>query len=169
MPHAEPTLTALVTPSNGGLAALLDMPQFLRYTNCVQRDFKAGEVIVREGEATASVYVIVSGAVRIEGTVRLQSGRQFQAGVTELKVGGIFGELSMFDREPNSGTVIADGPVRLAIIESAALLGFLDQNPTLGYAVFKDLLQQMAPRFRKTTARVYRFLAWGLKAYQLDE
>ena len=169
MPHAEPTLTPLTPPPTCGLAALLEVPQFVRYTGCIQRDYAAGEVIVRDGDATTSVYLILSGMVRIEGTVRLQSGRQFQAGVTELTTGAILGELALFDREPHSGTVIADTRVRLAIIESAPLLDYLNQHPAVGYQVLKDLLQQMTPRFRKTTARVYRFLAWGLKAYHLDE
>lgn len=169
MLYTEPTLTPVTPLPTPGLAALLEVPQFVRHTGCVLRDYAAGEVIVREGDATTSVYLIVTGAVRIEGTVRLQSGRQFQAGVTELATGAIFGELALFDREPHAGTVIADTRIRLAVIESAPLLDYLNQHPAVGYQVLKDLLQQITPRLRKTTARVYRFLAWGLKAYHLDD
>jgi hypothetical protein len=59
--------------------------------------------------------------------------------------------------------------VRVVEVESSPLSLFLDSHRELGYEVYRDLLHQLTPRLRKSNARVYRFLAWGLKAYRLDE
>ncbi|MGH8595141.1 MAG: Crp/Fnr family transcriptional regulator [Gammaproteobacteria bacterium] len=148
------------------LARACAHPDFAASTT---RTYPAGTTILKEGETSGNIYLVARGKVRVEGTVRLPSGRQFQAGVGDLETGAIFGELALFDREPHSATVIAATSVEIIEINGAALLRFLDRNRDLGYEVLCDLIQQLAPRLRKTTARVYRFLAWGLKAYHLDD
>lgn len=130
--------------------------------------YKAGECIIREGDNSGLLYVIEAGAVRVEGTVRLASGRRFQAGVTKLSEGSVLGELALFDAQPHSASVFADTDTIIAEIDGNALLTFLDENRELGYLVFREFLCQLAPRLRATSARVYKFLAWGLNAYRLD-
>ena len=152
-----------------GLQGLIQHPEFTALGGWQRRRYAAQDVILREGETSGCVYLVLDGLVRIEGTVRLQSGRQFQAGVTELHAGAVFGELALFDREPHSATVFAASTVELAVINSDLLRRFLDEHREVGYEVYKEFLEQLAPRLRKTTARVYRFLAWGLKAHHLDD
>jgi len=130
--------------------------------------FAPGECILREGEHTGALYLVRSGQVRVEGTVKLQSGRRFQAGVTTLRDGGVLGELALFDQQPHSASAYAESAALVAVIEGSALLDFLDQHRDLGYQVFHELLTQLAPRLRATSSRVYKFLAWGLNAHQLD-
>jgi CRP/FNR family transcriptional regulator, cyclic AMP receptor protein len=170
MSHSELALSPLQTlrGEENALVRVLANPDFPTARWRVLT-FKAGELILREGDSSGHIYVVQSGSVRVEGTVTLQSGRQFQAGVTQVGAGGVFGELALFDRQPHSASVFANGDTTVAAIEGAALLEFLEQHRELGYEVFKDFLAQLAPRLRATSARVYRFLAWGLKAYHLDQ
>lgn len=157
-----------VPPRDGTFAAVLGHPEFPR-DRWHLRAFKSGAPILREGEQSGHVYMVQSGSVRIEGAVKLQSGRQFQAGVTNLGAGGVFGELALFDQQPHSASVFATGDTTVIAIEGGALLEFLEHHRELGYDVFKDFLTQLAPRLRATSARVYKFLAWGLKAHHLDQ
>jgi CRP-like cAMP-binding protein len=151
------------------LARVVAHPEF-DAPACVRlRRFRAGEVIVREGDTNRSVYLVIAGEVGVEGAVRLQNGRQFQAGATKLAHGAVFGEFALFDQEPHNATVTALVAVQVIEVESTPLSTFLDSHRDLGYEVYRDLLHQLTPRLRKSNARVYRFLAWGLKAYRLDE
>lgn len=155
-------------PDAGCLSLVLAHPG-LSPTAWRQLQFPDGARILAEGDISGYLYVVSAGGVRIEGTVQLESGRRFQAGVTRLGVGGVFGELSLFDQQPHSASIYADGTTTIVAIEGPALLEFLDAHPLEGYAVFKEFLVQMAPRLRATSRRVYRFLAWGLRAYHLDQ
>lgn len=160
-----PTLEAPIT---GTFAAVLGHPDFPRDRWQLQ-SYKVGELILREGDQSGHLYLIQRGSARVEGSVKLQSGRQFQAGVTNLSVGAVFGELALFDQQPHSASIFANGDTMIIAIEGVTLLEFLERHRELGYAVFKDFLTQLAPRLRATSARVYKFLAWGLKAYHLDQ
>lgn len=159
---------AAVTPAAGCLTAVLAHPGLAPGAWRLLH-FADGAQVLAEGDSSGCLYVVSAGGVRIEGTVQLESGRRFQAGVTRLGVGGIFGELSLFDRQPHSASVFADGNTTIVAIDGDLLLDFLDAHPAEGYGVFKEFLVQMAPRLRSTSQRVYRFLAWGLKAYHLDQ
>lgn len=155
-------------PTEGTFAAVLGHPDFPG-DQWHLRSFKSGDRILREGEQSGLLYIVQRGSARVEGAVKLQSGRQFQAGVTNLGPGSVFGELALFDHQPHSASVFANGETTIIAIEGTALLEFLQRHRELGHDVFKEFLTQLAPRLRATSARVYKFLAWGLKAYQLDQ
>lgn len=150
------------------LAEVLAHPHFPPQ-GWTRRSLNRGDVLLREGEDTGAVYLVLDGQVRVEGTVRMQSGRQFQAGVAVVGPGSVIGELALFDAQPHSATAVAESDVTVAVLARTTLRTFLDAHPTLGYRVFGEFLAQLAVRLRATNARVYKFLAWGLKAYQLDK
>ena len=64
--------------------------------------FGSGETIVRQGEPGQSMFVVVSGAVRVV----LEPARSELA---RIERGGYFGEMSLLTGEPRSATVLADG------------------------------------------------------------
>src|SRR5262245_13920533 len=62
----------------------------------------SGEILFRQGDPGDSLYLVVSGRVRI--LVSTSSGER---GVTELGAGEIVGEMGLLCDEPRSATVIA--------------------------------------------------------------
>lgn len=68
--------------------------------------FAAGEAIVRQDETGNSMYVVLSGRVRV---VLEPSGHE----VAVIEPGGFFGEMSMLTGEPRTATVRAISDVRL--------------------------------------------------------
>ena len=75
----------------------------------VETDYRAGGVIVREGEIGTGFFVIVSGSV---GVVR--DGQT----VGKLGPGEFFGELSVLDRRPRNAQVVATGPTSCLALAS---------------------------------------------------
>src|SRR4051812_40051708 len=66
--------------------------------------YGSGETIVREGEEGQSMFIVLSGEVR----VALEPSREE---VARIHRGGYFGEMSLLTGEPRSATVLAVGDV----------------------------------------------------------
>ncbi|MGE6759093.1 cyclic nucleotide-binding domain-containing protein [Corallococcus interemptor] len=62
------------------------------------RDVERGEVIIREGDATDGLYVVLSGEVEVH-----KSGQR----LTSLREGDLFGEISLLQKTPATATVEA--------------------------------------------------------------
>lgn len=99
----------------------------------------AGEQLFAKGDLGTSMYVIVTGKVRIH------IGDQT---VVELGDGEIVGELAALDPEPRSASVSAIDPTTLYRIEQAMLQDLMADHPEIVQAVIKELAQ----RLRDTTA-----------------
>lgn len=99
----------------------------------------AGEQLFAKGDLGTSMYVIVTGKVRIH------IGDQT---VVELGEGEIVGELAALDPEPRSASVSAIDPTTLYRIEQAMLQALMADHPEIVQAVIKELAQ----RLRDTTA-----------------
>ncbi len=66
--------------------------------------YGSGETIVRQGEEGQSMFVVLSGVVRVV----LEPNREE---VARIERGGYFGEMSLLTGEPRSATVLAQGDV----------------------------------------------------------
>jgi CRP-like cAMP-binding protein len=120
---------------------LRELAQFAR-----GESYAAGEVTVRMGEPGSSLYVIRSGSVNV---VRPQPG----GGDMVLAVfgpGEFFGELSIFDGEPRSATVIANEATETVTLGRYDLQRVVSHNPQIGLSLLKSL----SARLRATDARL---------------
>jgi small-conductance mechanosensitive channel/CRP-like cAMP-binding protein len=86
--------------------------------------FAAGEAIVRQGAAGSSMYVVLSGRVRV---LLEPSGQE----VAVLEPGGIFGEMSMLTGDPRTATVRALEDVRLLEITAERFRDVAMERPGL--------------------------------------
>lgn len=73
--------------------------------------YGSGETIVKQGEEGQSMFVVLSGAVRVV------LGPQRQE-VARIERGGYFGEMSLLTGEPRSATVVATGDVSVVEIDA---------------------------------------------------
>jgi small-conductance mechanosensitive channel/CRP-like cAMP-binding protein len=86
--------------------------------------FGKGEMVVREGEAGSSMFVIATGEV----VVVLESQRQE---VARIGAGGFFGEMSLLTGAPRNATVRATVDSELLEITSEAFRQFVLANPAV--------------------------------------
>lgn len=108
--------------------------------------FAAGETIVRMGEPGWTLYVVRSGRVRV---VRDQpSGATVTLAV--LGPGEFFGELSIFDGEKRSATVIAAEDTETVTLGRFDIVRVVSHNPQIGLSLLKSL----SGRLRVTDARL---------------
>jgi predicted acylesterase/phospholipase RssA len=104
----------------------------------------SGEILFRQGELGDSLYLIVSGRVRI-----LVSTSTGERAVGELGAGEIVGEMSVLCDEPRSATVIAVRDTQLARLSKEAF----EQIPgPCRRALDGIFIRQLAARLRAETA-----------------
>ncbi|KAA2253552.1 Crp/Fnr family transcriptional regulator [Solihabitans fulvus] len=109
--------------------------------------FPAGTTLVREGETSTHVLVLMTGMVKVTATT--------EGGHTTLLAirvaGDIIGELAPIDSAPRSASVVAAVPTRAVIITGEAFLGFLAGHPVASL----EMMRALSAKLRSaTSARV---------------
>ena len=102
--------------------------------------FPAGRVIMKEGDAGVSMYIVIRGriTVSIKGTV-----------VEQVGPGGTFGEMALVDKASRSATAVAATESQLLTISRSDFLNLVKTKP--GFAI--SLLKTIADRLRTMTAQ----------------
>jgi CRP-like cAMP-binding protein len=154
---------------SGPLRALLDSPDFPEGQSWRRRRVEAGEVVLREGDLTPDVYVILAGSVRVTGTVEVEAQRVLHPAFCDLEAGEIFGELCLFDDQPRSASVTALTACEVAVVPGQGLMAFLDAHPERGYPIMKFVIHTLVDRLRTANRRFVSVFAWGLRAYRIDQ
>src|SRR5512138_478496 len=100
--------------------------------------YQNGEVIVRQGDAGDSMYVIQSGSAEVVEEV---CGQTFPLAV--LNANDFFGEMALFENQVRSATVRALGTVRVLTVDRKTLLRQIQQDPALAFRLLEHLCQRL--------------------------
>jgi CRP-like cAMP-binding protein len=117
------------------------------------RDYADGEIIIRQGEAGDSMFVIQAGSVEV---IEESDGGEVLLAV--LEQGDFFGEMAIFEREVRSATVRARGDARVLTVDRKTLMRRIQRDPSLAL----NILETMSRRIRlldQELARVKELLA----------
>jgi CRP/FNR family cyclic AMP-dependent transcriptional regulator len=112
----------------------------------VTRNYPKNSVIINEGDHTDSLYVILSGKVKIF----LTDDHQKEVIVAIQREGDYFGELALLDEAPRSASVMTMEPCSLLIVSRNAFERHLASDPKLAISLMRGL----ATRLRATTENV---------------
>ena len=97
--------------------------------------FAAGEAIVRMGEIGSTMYVIRTGRVQV---VRERSSGEAVV-LASLGPGEFFGELSIFDSEARSATVLAIEDTETVVLGRIAIVRLITRSPEMALSLLKAL------------------------------
>lgn len=111
----------------------------------VVRAFPKHAVVVNEGDATDSLYILLSG--RVKAFVSEEDGREVV--LNTGSVGDYFGEM-VLDGGPRSASIMTLEPCRLFVIPRSDIEGLIDRNP--GFA--RHLILALIGKVRSLTHRV---------------
>jgi len=115
------------------------------------RSFPKQAVIIHEGDAADTVYIVLAGRVRVFSSA--QDGRDVVLDV--LGPGEIIGEMAL-DGSPRSASVMTMEPTTVAVLDAAVLRERLKSDADLAMLLVTELLG----RLRKTN-RIVKQLALG--------
>ena len=109
------------------------------------RAFPRNAVVVNEGDATDSLYVLLSG--RVKAFVSEEDGREVV--LNTIGAGDYFGEM-VLDGGPRSASIMTLEPCRFFVIPRDDIEGLLDRNP----AFARDLIHVLIGKVRSLTQKV---------------
>lgn len=130
------------------------------------KTYPEGTVIVEEGSAGDSLYVVRSGSVRIEkkrGAVSVK--------LADLQTGAFFGEMAILDDTPHSANVVTNEESEILLLRRLDLEIILNWNTVLGMRIWRTFAQVLSNRLRETNERILekmleaentqKFKMWG--------
>ncbi len=118
------------------------------------RTFAAGAVVIREGEAGDSMFIMVEGEVEITKRLGLVLDEETpnERIIIRLKAeeGVCFGEMSLLENEPRSATVTALTECSLMEMGREEFFQLIRQNSEMGCKILLRLAQLLSRYLRKT-------------------
>jgi len=150
------SVAAAAAPRSGEASLKLDalkamqMFRYLSYRELVRvagitevTELAEGDVVFRTGEPGETMYVVMSGRVRLS---------KDDVSVAELEKGQHFGEMALVDRSQRSLTATALEETRLATIRRKDFYEIIKKEPELATKLLWSFVQVLGARLRKTTS-----------------
>ena len=98
------------------------------------RDYKAGDVIFKEGDAAHELFIIQSGEVEIRlGNRVLETLPQYS----------IFGEMALIDANPRSATAVPASDVKLVPVNEKQFLFLISNTPHFALNVMRIMARRL--------------------------
>jgi CRP/FNR family cyclic AMP-dependent transcriptional regulator len=111
----------------------------------VAKNYAKHAIIMREGDKTDALYIIVSGKVKVVlSTVGGKEVILAMLGKSEL-----FGEMSLHDEQPRSADIVAMEPTQLLVISKTDVINCLAHNPQMAFKIMQGLIQRLRNADRK--------------------
>lgn len=115
------------------------------------------KIIFKEGEPGDKMFLLVHGVVEIwkSEDKELKGSR-----LARLKQGEIFGEMSLFDKEPRSATAVTAmaKETRVLIWDEKEVSELLQQNPRLGTKILNNILKKVSHRLRVANDAIHTLM-----------
>lgn len=132
--------------------AIPNVDNFLRH--CERKEYQAKSVILRQGEASSSLYLMLDGSVSVMIEDE-QDKKGHMMVVSYLNTGDFFGEMGLFpdleeEDNPRSAIIQAKTACEVAEISYEKFHEIKDQFPDILFAIAR----QMGNRLRATTRKL---------------
>jgi CRP-like cAMP-binding protein len=118
----------------------------------LSRSYSDAELICREGETSAEMFVIREGTVRV-----FKTSPRGELELAMLHKGDFFGEMSVLEGLPRDASAQAVGAAEVLVMTPGALLVRLRRDPTFSF----ELLRRLSGRVRSLNARLVAALGGG--------
>lgn len=99
--------------------------------------FKAGDRIVRQGEAGSTLFLVVDGLL----DVRVDDGDRSRT-VARIEPGGFFGEMSLLTGEPRAATVVAVVDATLYELDQESMAPIIQNRPQIAESLSRMLAER---------------------------
>jgi serine/threonine protein phosphatase PrpC/CRP-like cAMP-binding protein len=106
------------------------------------RGFQHDEIVVTEGQAGDSIFVVLKGNARVS---------KGDADIAKFEAGHFFGEMSLVEKVPRSATVKSDGPSQMLEIARADFFKILREEKDIGVKLLWNFVTELSKRLRATS------------------
>lgn len=116
------------------------------YENLSVQNFKAGQAIIKEGEAGDVFYILYSGEVLI--TRQTPAGDVIALATLNSEMNVFFGEMAIISNDTRSATVTAKSDCSTLVLAGQKFLDLCEKEPVLGYRALLVLAQRLTKNVR---------------------
>ena len=116
------------------------------------REYKNDEVIIQSKEPALAIYImkrgnafVVMGSVEGKGEI-----------IEKIEEGEIFGEMALFENEPCSVHIIADGDVQVLGIFKYDFDALIHRNKELGIKLLYNIAKLLSSRLMRIDTKLYK-------------
>jgi CRP/FNR family transcriptional regulator, cyclic AMP receptor protein len=99
------------------------------------RAYRPGDVIVRQGDTSITLYLVLTGLVAVER----ESETGARVRLAQLGPAGFFGEMGLIDDEPRAASVVALEPTECALLSKWDFRNELRNDPDIALALIPVL------------------------------
>ena len=103
------------------------------------KSFKKNALIINQDDETYSLYVILSGRVKV--FISGEDGRE--AVLNHQSAGDYFGDLALIDKQPRVASVMTTEPSRFMVISRDNFMACLSRNPEIAINLIKPMTSRM--------------------------
>ncbi|MEI7555694.1 cyclic nucleotide-binding domain-containing protein [Candidatus Chlorohelix sp.] len=114
------------------------------------RNFKKGEIIIKQGDPGSGLFVILSGSVSVSNKNRPGLSDNM---LNELGRGDFFGEMSLIDGYPRSATCTAAIETQVVELNRWVFLDVLRREPSIAVAMLPVLCRRIRTLEEQKTKR----------------
>ena len=118
---------------------------------------ESGQTLFHEGDEGDNLYILIDGAASI--TIRLPDGGAHE--IARFSPGDFFGEMSIVDNAPRSGTCTATARSTLYALSKDAFSDVIEQHPAIALKLMYRMLNITTQRLRGTSEFVSEMVQWG--------
>jgi len=122
----------------------------LVYENLSIKNFKRGDIIIKEGDYGDLFYILYSGDVQVQRNT--PAGDVIALANLSSEQNIFFGETALISDDTRSATVRATSDCSCIILSSKKFLSICDKEPLLGYRVLLHLARRMSQTIRNTNS-----------------
>ncbi|NQU66961.1 MAG: cyclic nucleotide-binding domain-containing protein [Candidatus Marinimicrobia bacterium] len=138
---------------------------FNKQSRSLGKLYQHGEIIVRQGEEGATLFVIQSGKVEV---VQTKDSKEVHLAI--LTEGDFFGEMAIFEKDVRSSTVRSIGQTRVLTIDKKTLMNRIQDDPSLTFRI----IQKLSSRIRGIDHKISHIRSidrrnWNTRPEQLDD
>jgi len=113
----------------------------------ITREFKKGDIIIREGDLGREMFIIKSGAVDV-----LKKDGDRLIPLATLERGDFFGEMALLENVPRTAMVVARETTDLIVLNVGSFLIKIKRDPSFAFS----MMQKMSKRIRILNDRLLK-------------
>jgi CRP-like cAMP-binding protein len=121
--------------AGGPILAVLkekDREEILR--DARRRTFAPGEVVVREGDSSLNLFIVLSGHARLQHA---------EGAMPDMGPGTFFGELGIIEQHPRTATVVAVDELTCLLLPAWEFRSLLDEHPEMAVPMLRVLIARL--------------------------
>ena len=122
------------------------------------------DIVFKEGERGNKIFMVSQGVIEIW---KKESTELKGSCLAKVKDGELFGEMSIFDRQPRSASAIVGGDKKTKVLVwgEKEMMGLIEEYPALGTKILINVIKKLSGHLRNANNAIHSLRKTFLPVY----